>query len=361
MIKHNIITKILIISLMMSNIVNAIEIYNKNGNKTNIYGNINILRKYSKDEYNEGDKSYTKLGVKNEHFISKDITGYSTWLYNFHTNFTENQYRLFNGETCLAYAGLNFKKWGSIDYGRNYGILYDALSYTDKSPVENTLTIKDNDNYLTGRSTSLLTYRNKDLFGYLKGVNFAIQYAGKNLYDRLEEEKNCNGWGGSLEYKSDIGLSTIGSWFRINRTDIQKEDNNGNKATAYVLGLKYDKNNIYVGAMYGNTRNLHRLYNTSHSKQTKNIELIAQYKFNNIYPSISFLQRKTNNYNAIEFSNNNLIIDKYINLGAIYDINKNISAYADYRINLIKDNNTFDSLYKDSTYNIFAIGMSYKF
>ncbi|WDI78517.1 porin [Candidatus Purcelliella pentastirinorum] len=357
MIKRNIITIILTISLMMSNIVNAIEIYNKNGNKINIYGSINILRKFSNGQYNKGDKSYTKLGLKNEHFISKNIIGYSTWLYEFHNDLTESQYRLYNGETCLAYAGLNFKKWGSIDYGRNYGILYDSLSYTDKLPVENNLSIKDNDNFLSRRATSLLTYRNKDLFGYFKGINIAIQYAGKNLYDRIEEEKNCNGWGGSLEYKSDIGLSTIGSWFNVNRTDIQKEDNNGNKSIAYALGLKYDKNNIYVGAIYGNSKNLHRSYNDSLAKQTKNIEFIAQYKFNNIYPSISFLQRSINNSNPAAFDS--MVIDKYINLGAIYDINKNISAYADYRINLIKDKS--NTSYRNSMDNIFAIGMSYKF
>lgn len=366
MIKQNIIAVIITALLIQTNIANAVEIHDKYGNKINIYGSINMLRKFSKDEYYTGDKSYTRLGLKNEHYISDNIIGYSEWKYNFQNQFSESNMEgpAYDNATCLAYAGLNFKKWGSIDYGRNYGILYDTLSYTNKLPVGKELTMKNNDNYLSGRATSLITYRNKNLFGYLKGMNLAVQYLGKNLHDRDESEKNNNGWGGSLEYKSKIGISTVGSWFSVNRTNKQKEDANGDKSIVYALGLKYDKNNIYLGAMYGNAQNLHRIYNLYYAKQTKNIELIAQYTFKNkISPSIAFLQKKTYNIGTVMgYANgDNVAIIKYINLGATYNVNKNVSAYADYKLNLINKDDNFVQVDQDSVEDIFSIGMSYKF
>ena len=37
-------------------------------------------------------------------------------------------------KTRLAFAGLKYADVGSFDYGRNYGVVYDALGYTDMLP-----------------------------------------------------------------------------------------------------------------------------------------------------------------------------------------------------------------------------------
>ena len=52
---------------------------------------------------------------------------------------------------------------------------------------------------------------------------------------------------------------------------------------------------------------------------------------------------------------------KYIDVGATYYFNRNMSTYVDYKINLLDDN---DSFYKDngiSTDNIVALGLVYQF
>ena len=41
----------------------------------------------------------------------------------------------------------------------------DSYSYTD--------------NYMTARSNGLATYRNRDFFGLVEGLNLALQYQGK--------------------------------------------------------------------------------------------------------------------------------------------------------------------------------------
>ncbi|VEA03195.1 outer membrane protein [Salmonella enterica subsp. salamae] len=42
------------------------------------------------------------------------------------------------------------------------------------------------DNFMTGRANGVLTYRNNDFFGLVDGLNFALQYQGKN--DGLSKE-----------------------------------------------------------------------------------------------------------------------------------------------------------------------------
>ncbi len=54
-------------------------------------------------------------------------------------------------------------------------------SYTDMLPEFGGDTLyQDNDNFMTGRSNGLATYRNSNFFGLVDGLNFAVQYQGKN-------------------------------------------------------------------------------------------------------------------------------------------------------------------------------------
>nr|WP_265331590.1 porin [Yersinia enterocolitica] len=48
---------------------------------------------------------------------------------------------------------MKFAEFGSFDYGRNYGVVYDALAYTDMLPEFGGDSIAYTDNYMTGRST----------------------------------------------------------------------------------------------------------------------------------------------------------------------------------------------------------------
>lgn len=45
------------------------------------------------------------------------------------------------------------------------------------------------DNFMTGRANGVATYRNSDFFGTANGLNFALQYQGKNE-DQSSHEYN---------------------------------------------------------------------------------------------------------------------------------------------------------------------------
>lgn len=52
------------------------------------------------------------------------LTGYGQWEYNVQANNTETSSD--QAWTRLAFAGIKVGDYGSFDYGRNYGVLYDV-------------------------------------------------------------------------------------------------------------------------------------------------------------------------------------------------------------------------------------------
>ncbi len=70
----------------------------------------------------------------------------------------------------------------AFDYGRNYGVVYDAMSYTDQLPVFGDDTLyqdNDVDNFMTGRTNGLATYRNSDFFGLVDGLSLGCSVPGQ--------------------------------------------------------------------------------------------------------------------------------------------------------------------------------------
>ncbi len=183
MMKRNILA-VIVPALLVAGTANAAEIYNKDGNKVDLYGKAVGLHYFSKDNGvnsygGNGDKTYARLGFKGETQINSDLTGYGQWEYNFQGNNSEGADAQKGNKTRLAFAGLKFADAGSIDYGRNYGVVYDALGYTDMLPEFGGDTAYSDD-FFVGRVGGVATYRNSNFFGLVDGLNFAVQYLGKN-------------------------------------------------------------------------------------------------------------------------------------------------------------------------------------
>lgn len=134
MMKRNILA-VVIPALLVAGAANAAEVYNKDGNKLDIYGKTVGLHYFSDSAADDGDQTYARLGFKGETQINSELSGYGQWEYNFAGNNSEGGSDAQNGnKTRLAFAGLKYADLGSFDYGRNYGIVYDALGYTDMLP-----------------------------------------------------------------------------------------------------------------------------------------------------------------------------------------------------------------------------------
>ncbi len=382
-------------AIISSGSAHAAEIYNKDGNKLDLYGKVDGLHYFSSDNSKDGDQSYIRMGFKGETQINDQLTGYGQWEYQFNTNRPEKGDKTDSpaSYTRLAFAGLKLANFGSVDYGRNYGVLYDVGAWTDMLPEFGNDSYETSDNFMTGRANGLLTYRNNGFFGLVDGLSFALQYQGKNDGKSRDSDswkaagwngsplsnntrdiahQNGDGLGVSAIYDTGMGISAGAAYTSSNRTTEQKwrygDNDGGNKAEAWTAGLKYDANQVYLAANYTQTHNMTWFNITKDSligkdnnasqdygdfaHKTDNWEVVAQYQFDfGLRPSVAYLQSRAHD----EGGNFDLV--KYADVGASYFFNKNMSAYVDYKINLLKNENPAGL----NTDNIVATGLVYEF
>ncbi|EFO0547860.1 porin [Escherichia coli] len=387
----------LVPALLVAGAANAAEVYNKDGNKLDLYGKVAGLHYFSDDAGSDGDMSYARIGFKGETQIADQFTGYGQWEYNLQANGTEGDGD--NSATRLAFAGLGFGQNGTFDYGRNYGVVYDIEAWTDMLPEFGGDTYAGADNFMNGRTNGVATYRNNGFFGQVDGLNFALQYQGNNegsgdgfLFGqegsgsgdgRKLSKENGDGYGMSTSYNFDFGLSFGAGYSNSDRTDEQTKpdfhntragDRNditagGETAEAWTVGAKYDANNVYLAAMYAETRNMTGYGDANAiANKTQNFEVVAQYQFDfGLRPSIAYLQSKGKDLGGWAHDGNgdprytNKDLVKYVEVGATYYFNKNMSTYVDYKINLLDNDDDFYEANGIATDDIVAVGLVYQF
>ncbi|HEI2352344.1 TPA: porin, partial [Escherichia coli] len=89
----------------------------------------------------------------------------------------------------------------------------------------------------------------------------------------------------------------------------------------------------------------------------QNFEAVAQYQFDfGLRPSVAYLQSKGKDLGV--WGDQDLV--KYVDVGATYYFNKNMSTFVDYKINLL-DKNDFTRGLGINTDDIVAVGMVYQF
>ncbi|MEH0015558.1 porin OmpC [Citrobacter portucalensis] len=387
---------LLLPALLAAGAANAAEIYNKNGNKLDLYGKVDGLRYFSDDADSDGDQTYARLGFKGETQINDMLTGYGQWEYNIQANGTEGEGA--NSWTRLAFAGLGFGENGTFDYGRNYGVVYDVEAWTDMLPEFGGDSYTQTDVYMTGRTNGVATYRNKGFFGQVDGLNFALQYQGNNESagagegtgngeNRKLSKENGDGFGLSTSYDFDFGLSLGAAYSSSDRSNNQVAAGRGDRsyankyaggetADAWTVGAKYDANNVYLAAMYAETRNMTSYGSGKNddgsakggiANKTQNFEVVAQYQFDfGLRPSVAYLQSKGSDLGGQEVSRGNWrYVDKdlvkYVDVGVTYYFNKNMSTYVDYKINLLDEDDSFYESNGIATDDIVAVGLVYQF
>ncbi|MDE9613102.1 MULTISPECIES: porin OmpC [Citrobacter] len=370
-------------ALLAAGAAHAAEVYNKDGNKLDLYGKVDGLHYFSDDSSKDGDQTYMRMGFKGETQVNDMITGYGQWEYQVNANTTESDHG--NSFTRLAFAGLKFGDYGSFDYGRNYGVMYDVEGWTDMLPEFGGDSYTQADNFMTGRANGVATYRNTDFFGLVNGLNFALQYQGANEGGSNNEEgtgnrndnifnpitgqstgndyryDNGDGWGISSTYDFGMGFSAGAAYTSSDRTNDQIIHSNagGDTADAWTTGLKYDANNIYLATMYSETRNMTPYGDSGVANKTQNFEVTAQYQFDfGLRPAVSFLMSKGKDLNTTD-GDKDLV--KYADIGATYYFNKNMSTYVDYKINLLDEDDSFYTRNNISTDDVVALGLVYQF
>jgi len=359
---------LLVPALLVAGTASAAEIYNKAGNILDLNGKIDAELYFSSNAADDGDQSYLRFGFDGQTKISDQLTGYGQWEYQAALNTSEAEGTA-NSYTRVGFAGLKFGDWGSLDYGRNYGVMYDVGSWTDVLPEFGGDTYSS-DNFMEQRGNGMVTYRNNNFFGLVDGLHFALQYQGKNdnpggeASGRSAQAENGDGYGLSASYDLGWGISAAAAFSSSDRTTGQNAlaYGRGDKAQATSGGLKYDANNVYLAAMYTHTENLTRIGSADNdvdgfASKANNFEAVAQYQFDSgLRPSLAYLQSRGEDMGQYGTQD----IEKYIDVGTYYYFNKNMSTFVDYKINLLDDTD-FTRAAGVNTDNVVAVGLIYQF
>lgn len=357
---------IALISVLLPSYGIAAEIFNHQGQKLAVYGRVNAMHYFSHASDLASDKSYARLGFLAGSQINENILGYGKWEYHAKLSNSEAEGSTGN-KTRLAYAGIQYAKLGSFDFGRNYGVVYDGLAYTDVLPEFGSDTLTNTDNFMASRANSLATFRSNGFLDLVPKLDLGLQLQAKNNDpQRAASKANGNGGGISLAYNDRLasGFAAIVTYSSSNRTAGQNNLSHsatGDKAQAWVSAVKYDANDWYLAAMYGETLNMtpYKLSGSSGTStlianKTQNIELVALYTLHNrIKPSVAYLRSKGKDL----FNNSNTDLAKHANIGLTYYLSKNMLAYTEYKINLLNKNNELGLPYDD----IISTSMSYTF
>ncbi|QWA09427.1 porin OmpC [Sodalis ligni] len=371
---------LLIPAMLAAGTAGAAEVYNKDGNQLDLFGSLHGLHYFSNNDSANGDQTYTRIGFKGQTQINDQLTGYGDWEYQINGHVTEASGTSDGGNfTRYAFAGLKFGDYGSIDYGRNDGILYDITAWTDVQPEFDGSTYSA-DQFMFGRSTGVATYRNNNFFGLVDGLKFAVQYQGENgapgetANGRDVLGQNGDGYGMSLSYDLGLGFSVGGAFMSSKRTDEQNGvgqpgiSGRGDRAEAYTGGLKYNANGFYVATEFTQSYNAAPFGSSDsdvygYANKAQGFEAYAGYTFDfGLVPFVGYNQTRGKNIGAAGDGNtyDNQDLVKFVDVGATYYFNKNISTYVDYRINLI-DSSQFTDATGINTDDIVALGLVYQF
>ena len=173
---------------------------------------------------------------------------------------------------------------------------------------------------------------------------------------------NGDGFGISSTYVYDgFGIGAV--YTKSDRTNAQERaaanplNASGKNAELWATGIKYDANNIYFAANYAETLNMTTYGDGYISNKAQSFEVVAQYQFDfGLRPSLAYLKSKGRDLGR--YGDQDMI--EYIDVGATYFFNKNMSTYVDYKINLI-DESDFTRAVDIRTDNIVATGITYQF
>ncbi len=211
---------VVVSTLLAAGTVQAAEVYNKDGNKLDLYGKVTGLHYFSSDNSEDGDQTYARLGFKGETQINDQLIGYGT-----SGNITSAPITLKATTPATkrvsrlpASSLANLALWTTV---RNYGVAYDIGAWTDMLPEFGGDTWTQTDVFATARTTGVATYRNSGFFGLVDGLNVAVQYQGKEEGNGRDLAKqHGDGWGLASTYEYE-GFGVGAAYAASDRTDAQ--------------------------------------------------------------------------------------------------------------------------------------------
>ncbi|HGE8408033.1 porin [Serratia marcescens] len=301
----------------------AVSLTGSQQNSLNFYGTI-IARRYSgHNERDDGDRSYLYFGLIGKKKIAPRWQAYAHWEYT--VSFADAT----RNSTRLAYIGVQNATLGSLDIGRNWGVLYDVTALTDRSPLFREMAYNYIDNFMRGRAHNLLTYR-QTFSLFQRRAALALQYQFKDGDDRQAPGKqNGNGFGASFRYALTPTLSLIAA-ASASQTTQRQQHAAGYRRRIDTLaeGVLYASKKIYLAAVFTQSDNAISPQQTANRGSASSYEALVKYRLtDHIQPNIGY----TRLIQARAGRNTDLL--NYEELGVTWLLNSNMQVFINYEFN----------------------------
>lgn len=152
--------------------VHVARIYNKDGSKPDLYGEVKAVHSWTNGS--STDETYVYLGSRGEAQINSQPAGHGQLKSQSDASKAEGSQS--GARTRLMFTDLDYGHDISPNYGCNCGIAYDVGAYTDTPSEFGDDSFEDTDRFLASRTSGVVTPRIKNPFGAVDGLNVDAQY-----------------------------------------------------------------------------------------------------------------------------------------------------------------------------------------
>ncbi|WP_373419694.1 porin [Enterobacter sp. J49] len=327
-----------------SNLASAASLSRTRDHSLDFYGTLVARRFMSHKASDDGDRTYLYFGLKGTQWLSQDWQAYGQWEY---TVSAEDASR---NATRLAYLGIKQQTLGSLDVGRNWGVLYDATSLTDRSPLFREMSYNYVDNVMRGRAEDLLTYRQSFNLARMP-VHLALQYQFPgHQTDRPVMKRYGKGLGASLGWSLTSRFSAIIAASTSTSTRSQRKNANyRNQIRTLAGGLRYQTPALYLAAVSTRSNNAIHPEPAANSSPAYSEEVLVKVMLTSrLQPHVGYTRlRQTESGYHQDILN-------YEEVGLTYYLGKNMQIFMDYKLNNLRHRSS-----QPDVANKAEIGLSY--
>ncbi|EPS0558293.1 porin [Enterobacter roggenkampii] len=327
-----------------SNLAGAAPLSRARDHSLDFYGTLVARRFMSHKASDDGDRTYLYFGLKGMQWLSQDWQAYGQWEY------TVSAADASRNATRLAFLGIKQRTLGSLDVGRNWGVLYDVTSLTDRSPLFREMSYNYVDNIMRGRAEDLLTYRQSFNLARMP-VHLALQYQFPgHQTDRPLMKQYGKGLGASLGWSLTSRFSAIIAASTSTSTRSQRKDANyRNPIRTLAGGLRYQTPALYLAAVSTRSNNAIHPEPAANAHPAFSEEVLMKVMLTpSLQPHVGYTRlRQTESGYRRDVLN-------YEEVGLTWYLGKNIQVFMDYKLNNLRQRSN-----QQDTADKAEIGLSY--
>ncbi|TEW53362.1 porin [Psychromonas sp. RZ22] len=264
---------------LFANAVNAVELYNQDGNSFSVGGHVAAGITGSDEGKTEVNSVSPRINFEAKRDLGDGFVAHAKAEWSI--NFLDGGANALS--TRLGYVGVSHDTYGTADVGTQWAPYYDVAGVADM-PIAfaNDFLYADHGNLGTARADKMVSYRNSFEFGEDSSLSFGLGGQGSHAGDASSPQTTQYG----ARYQAGATLAmfgaTLGYAYNTGSVDVPTGDKD---ATTQALSASYGSygSGLYLAAVFAQNKNV---LDTSYESdnvyaKTNNYEALVAYAFDN--------------------------------------------------------------------------------